>query len=211
MTSTIIVIAKAPVPGRVKTRLTPPLSATEAAQLAAAALYDTIDAAVATGARVVVALAGHAGSLFAGHDVAVIAQRGAGLDDRIANAFDEVSGPALLLGMDTPQVDAELLTAALHALDAHDAVLGPALDGGFWAIGVRRPSREHFVGIPMSTSITGALQYDRLRTHCGTVGLLPALRDVDHFRDAVDVAAAAPGTRFAEVLRTLTSDLMELT
>jgi rSAM/selenodomain-associated transferase 1 len=203
VTAAIVVIAKEPAPGRVKTRLTPPLSREDAARLAAAALRDTVDAAAATGARVVVALDGYAGSLFDGVDVEVVHQRGRGLDERIASAFHDVGSPALLIGMDTPQVDPELLAGALRTLEVHDAVLGPALDGGFWAVGVHEPARDLFVGIPMSTAMTGALQYDRLRSHYCHVGLLPVLRDVDRVADAVDVAAAAPTTRFAGVLRTL--------
>lgn len=211
MTPALIVIAKAPVPGRVKTRLAPPFTAEEAARLAEAALRDTLDAATATGARVVVALDGQAGSLFAEYGVEVIPQHGAGLDERIANAFDAVASPALLIGMDTPQVDEALLTSACGALETSDAVLGPALDGGFWAIGAREPVRELFAGIPMSTGVTGALQYERLRGLCPVVTVLPALRDVDHFDDAVAVAAAAPHTRFAGVLGVLTRTPVDAT
>ncbi len=74
----------------------------------------------------------------------VIAQRGGGLDERLAHAFDDVGGPALLIGMDTPQVTPALLsTRALRLAGASaDAVLGAAPDGGYWALGPARPDRR---------------------------------------------------------------------
>ena len=105
MTATVIVIAKAPVPGRVKTRLTPPLSPTQAAALARAALEDTLAAVAAArlAGRRVVALDGDPdGWLPDGFEL--VAQRGGGLAQRLARAFEDVGGPALLIGMDTPQI-----------------------------------------------------------------------------------------------------------
>src|SRR5919204_2861516 len=97
----LIVIAKAPLPGRSKTRLSPPLTLEAAARLAEAALRDTL-ACVAgvAAARRVVALDGEPGDwLPAGFEV--VPQRGNGLDERLAAAFEEVGEPAVLIGMDT--------------------------------------------------------------------------------------------------------------
>ncbi len=198
---TVIVIAKAPIPGRVKTRLSPPLTPTEAAALAAAALHDTIRAAVTSGApRVVVAFEGDPDPWLADFDVDVIPQRGRGLDERIAAAFWDVGTPALLIGMDTPQADGPLLAGALASLTDHDAVLGPAEDGGFWALGMNAPHTDLIVGVPMSTMRTGAAQLERLRAAGLEVGLLPMVRDVDDITDALAVAVLAPETRFTSVL-----------
>jgi hypothetical protein len=201
----IIVIAKQPVAGHVKTRLTPPLRPIDAALLATAALHDTLDAAAGAGAaRVVVALAGERGDWLSGRRVDVVGQRGSGLDERIAAAFADVAGPALLIGMDTPQLDASTLSDALDVLEQHDAVLGPAEDGGFWAVGVAQdPDRSLFVGVPMSTVHTGAAQLARLRARFAAVALLPTVRDVDRIDDARAVACLAPSTRFARRLRVL--------
>ena len=128
MSATLIVMAKAPVAGRVKTRLTPPLRPEQAATLARAALEDTLAAVgrsrLAT--RRVVALDGEPdGWLPDGFEL--IAQRGDGLAERLAAAFESIEGPALLIAMDTPQVTPELLDAGLAGLaDGADAVLGPA-------------------------------------------------------------------------------------
>jgi uncharacterized protein len=196
----LIVIAKAPVPGRSKTRLCPPCTPAEAARLAEAALADTLHAVASTPAdRRVVVLDGEPGAWLP--DVfEVVAQRGGGLDERLANSFDDVGAPALLIGMDTPQVTAALLSESARRLAEADAVLGPALDGGFWALGLRRPDASLLVGVPMSVAQTGSRQRARLRAAGLHVRMLPALRDVDRIEDARAVAAQVPGGRFARAL-----------
>ncbi|CAN5504257.1 hypothetical protein BH20ACT2_BH20ACT2_22100 [soil metagenome] len=159
-------LAKAPVAGRVKTRLCPPCTAAEAAGIARAALADTLDAALASPAdRVVLALAGPPGPwLPAG--VVVVGQGSGPLDRRLAHAWSQVRGPALQIGMDTPQVTAALLARSFAALtdgDA-DAVLGPAEDGGWWAVGLLRPDPAAFTGVATSRPDTGARQLARLRS-----------------------------------------------
>lgn len=201
--ASLIVIAKAPVAGRSKTRLTPPLSPTEAAGLAEAALRDTLDAVAATpAARHVVALEGSPGP-WVGDAFEVIDQRGDGLAARLAGAFEDVGGPAFLVAMDTPQVTPELLAAALAALEdpgGPDAVLGSTCDGGYWGIGLRRPVRAAFEGVPMSSVVTAAAQRVRLTAVGLSTAPLPQLRDVDTIADARAVARAAPHTRFAAAL-----------
>ncbi len=150
--------------GRVKTRLCPPCTPAEAAALAEAALRDTLAVVASTPATArVLALDGAPGPWIPDGFV-IVPQLGHGLDERLANAFAAVTGPALLIGMDTPQVSPALLTSAIDALhDAHiDAVLGPAHDGGWWAIGLRHADPRVFVGVPMSTPHTGAQQRTRL-------------------------------------------------
>ncbi|MGW2315126.1 TIGR04282 family arsenosugar biosynthesis glycosyltransferase, partial [Actinomadura luteofluorescens] len=135
----LLVIAKQPVPGRVKTRLTPAYSPAEAAALAEASLRDTLAAvAAAPAGRRVLALAGDPGPWLP-DGFTVIAQRGGGLDERLAHAFtDAYAGrPLVLIGMDTPQVTPALLGRARRALGRADAVFGPARDGGFWLLGLR--------------------------------------------------------------------------
>ena len=197
-----MVLAKAPRPGRSKTRLCPPCTPRDAAALARAALADTLDAVLATpAARRVLVLDGPVGDWLA-PGIEVVAQRGAGLDERLAHAFADVGGPALLVGMDTPQVTRGDLARGLERLAAPgvDAVLGPATDGGYWAIGLRAAQPRAFLGVPMSTAWTGRAQRERLRQLGLRVALLPALRDVDRIADARAVAALAPAGRFARAL-----------
>jgi rSAM/selenodomain-associated transferase 1 len=195
----LLVLAKAPVPGRVKTRLCPPLSPEQAAALAGAALDDTIAAAQAACAsrRVLVLAGGPAPPLPPGWTVT--AQRGDGLAERLAAAFAD-HAPALLVAMDTPHVRPALLDAGLDALATHDAVLGAAHDGGYWAIGLRAADDAVFRGVPMSVASTGAIQRARLEARGLRTALLPPLRDVDTIADARAVASAAPGGRFAAAL-----------
>jgi rSAM/selenodomain-associated transferase 1 len=197
------VIANAPVAGRVKTRLCPPCTPAQAAALAEAALRDTLAAMAAVrtttagvAVRRVVVLDGAPGPWRG--DERVIAQRGDGLDERLAAAFADLAGtPTLVVGMDTPQLTPTLLTAALDALADHDAVLGPVADGGYWCIGLRRADPRALLGVPMSTEHTLAAQRARLRTLGLRVADVGALVDVDTIEDAAHVAALAPATRFA--------------
>lgn len=201
----LLVLAKAPVPGRVKTRLCPPLEPSQAAAVAEASLADTLESvANARCDRRLLVLDGHPGPWLP-TGFTVVVQRGGGLAARLAHAFAAVNEPAILIGMDTPQVTPTLLEAAITALvhPRTTSVLGLAEDGGYWAIGLRNPDPSVFRGVPMSTSTTGMRQFARLQL-LGPVSLLPQLRDIDTFPDAVAVAALAPSSRFAAVLKTLT-------
>ena len=202
----IVVIAKAPVPGLVKTRLTPPFTPVEAATLAEAALADTLEAAArAPFARRILALAGSSATLRS-RGFEVTGQRGQGLDERIAAAFDDAYArlpvPIVLIGMATPQVTPRLLESVTRPLargDA-DAVFGPARDGGFWLLGLRRPDPSLILGVPMSQTHTGRGQLSRLLRASLRVRLAPELIDVDTAADAHEVAQAAPDSRFAATL-----------
>ena len=195
----LLVIAKAPVPGRSKTRLCPPCTAEEAALLAEAALVDTLEAGAAAGfrSRALVLEGEPGGWLRDGYEV--IPQRGEGLGERVAAAFEDAGAPAIAIGMDTPQVTPALLEGAAASLEepGAGAVLGPTLDGGYWAIGLRRADRAVFEGVPMSTSTTAATQLKRLRELGLRCRQLPVLRDVDTMADAQALAAECPGSRFA--------------
>ncbi|UJA19183.1 glycosyltransferase [Thermoleophilia bacterium SCSIO 60948] len=199
----LIVIAKEPVPGRAKTRLSPPLAPEQGAWLAAAALDDTFAAVLEADspARRVVAFDGDPRG-WVPAQLEVVAQADGGLDRRLAAAFAEVGGPALLIGMDTPQVTPELLDASLAKLlePGVDAVLGLAPDGGYWAIGFREPDPKALLGVPMSTDDTGAEQLARLRELGLATEMLPELRDFDTFEDALAVAAEAPGSHLAAAI-----------
>jgi glycosyltransferase A (GT-A) superfamily protein (DUF2064 family) len=142
--------------------------------------------------------------------IAIVPQRGRGLDERLASAFADLGGPAVLVGMDTPQLTPPQLSAAVAQLQAPGtgAVLGPARDGGYWLIGLPGPDDAVFLGVPMSTAATGAAQLARLRGQGRRVELAPVLRDVDRWADAVAVAASAPTTRFARAVAALTPDVL---
>ncbi len=199
-TLTLVVMAKAPAPGRSKTRLCPPCTPEQAALVAEAALRDTLEVvgAAAAATRRVIALEGEPGAwLPTGFDV--LPQRGDGLDERLAAVFADLDGPVVLVGMDTPQltVDHLAVAAAMLSDPRFDAVLGHAPDGGWWAIGMCEPDPRAFTGVPMSADDTGARQMERLGELGLAVGLLPELRDVDRWPDALAAAELAPAGRFA--------------
>ena len=212
----LLVLGKAPVPGQVKTRLCPPATPTQAARIAAAAFLDTLDAVLTVPEVMpVVALSG---DLSCAVDtvtlsarlraLTVLEQRGTTLGQRIAAAYADtvaVAGyrPVLQIGMDTPQVDAPLLSKCLDLLegDGVDAALGPATDGGWWVLGLRRPELiDLIVDVPTSRPDTGARTMAALRDCGARVVELPELSDVDTWRDAVTVADEVPDGRFAAVI-----------
>jgi uncharacterized protein len=197
-------MAKAPVAGRVKTRLCPPFSPHDAAQLAAAALHDTLAAVAATACvRRVLALDGAPGP-WSPVGFEVLPQPAGGLDVRIAAVLQASKGPTLVIGMDTPQVTPTLLDSALAQLrDGSDAVIGPAQDGGYWLLGLSDPVPGAVVGVPMSASCTGAAQRERLHSLGLRTAVLPTLRDVDTADDAHAVAALVPSSRFATLHRNI--------
>ncbi len=204
----VLVMAKAPVAGVSKTRLAATIGDEAAADVAAAALLDTLAAAeAAVGADAcVLALAGDLTDGARADDVraalagwTVRPQRGGGFDERLALAhLDAGDGPLLQVGMDTPQVTAALLLETAAALGDHDTVLGAAEDGGWWVLGRHRAAdAQVLAGVPMSTTTT----YDDTRAALVAHGLSVAgaavLRDVDEYDDAVAVAADAADTHFA--------------
>jgi rSAM/selenodomain-associated transferase 1 len=218
----LAMIAKAPVAGLAKTRLCPPCSSVQAASLAEAALLDTISAMASTpAARHVVVLAGQPrselidtlqelGAAIGGFEI--IPQRGEGLGERLSCAFADIATATLMIGMDTPQATPTLLAGGLRQLAAraNDAVLGVAKDGGYWAIGLKRADARVFDGVPMSTPDTANLQRERLRLLGLRTVELCALRDVDLFKDAAEVASLAPGTRFARTLAPIVEEVMRV-
>lgn len=226
---TVLIVAKAPVPGQVKTRLCPPLSPIEAADLAAAALLDTLAAAdgmpallAATMAdvvaRVVVAVTGNLAECARAEAISValascelITQRGNGFAARLVAAHADAGGlgPVLQIGMDTPQLTPPVLASAIYALQDPevDAVLGPASDGGWWALGLKSAAGAQVLqDVPMSHPMTYEITLAALRATGLRVQILPTFTDVDTFDDAREVADLAPGTCFATSVRKVLMD-----
>ncbi|MGQ0624986.1 MAG: TIGR04282 family arsenosugar biosynthesis glycosyltransferase [Sporichthyaceae bacterium] len=197
-------MAKEPVAGRVKTRLSPPFTPEQAAALAEAALRDTLDTVVlAPATRRVLCLDGTAGRwLPPGFDV--LPQCAGSLDERLAGALAGCCGPTLIIGMDTPQLSSHHLHLTWST---YDAWLGPACDGGYWGIAVRNPDPALLLGVPMSSAHTGAAQLSRLTGAGLRTGLLATLRDVDTAEDAAAVAALCPQSRFGRRHRTFAAEV----
>jgi glycosyltransferase A (GT-A) superfamily protein (DUF2064 family) len=215
---TFVVLAKAPVPGLVKTRLTTAYSEHEAAALAGAALLDSLDAvtaaALAAGAgerRLVCVLTGDLDRAAAPDALrsglagfTVVLQRGHGLGERIAYAHRDAAGDfgaTVQIGMDTPHANPAVLAAVAARVvveDGPDAVLGLAEDGGWWLLALRRAADARLVAaVPMSTPETGRLTRRALEAGGLRVEAAPVLSDVDEPGDVVRVAARCPDSRFA--------------
>jgi glycosyltransferase A (GT-A) superfamily protein (DUF2064 family) len=209
----VLVVAKAPVPGLAKTRLAADVGDRAAAGIAAAALLDTLDAvAAAPVAHRVVALTGELADASAGDEIrcrlddfTVMPQRGADFADRLANAHVDAAAaagglPVLQIGMDTPQVSAELIGECARELLGADAVLGLARDGGWWVLGVTRPATADCLrAVPMSRPDTGAVTLAALSDTGADVSMVATLADVDTIDDiAVVRAGCAPASRFVK-------------
>lgn len=213
---TVLVMAKAPVAGQAKTRLAKVVGDAEAAQLAAAALLDTLDAAaqVFPDGRRVLALAGDLGQAAgqkalrrAAGEWHVVPQQGVDFAARLVDGHRQAhrlaGGPVVQVGMDTPQASPGLLREVARLAHEHGRpVLGPALDGGWWVLVTTRPEQaEALVDVPMSRSDTGIRTAEALAAAGHPTVSGPALRDVDEVEDADAVAVEAPHTRFAALWR----------
>jgi glycosyltransferase A (GT-A) superfamily protein (DUF2064 family) len=213
----VLVVAKAPVAGRVKTRLGAEIGMAAAAEVAAAALLDTMAACRdAFGPDAcLLSLSGDFADAVRGDELiratdgwSVARQRGSTFAERLANSHLDVppGGSVVQVGMDTPQLTATLLGEVAAAVEEHDAVLGPAEDGGWWVLALRRPvAARSLHDVPMSTPTT----YDDTRRALVSegldVGVASTLRDVDTAADADAVAAHARDGQFARAWREVRS------
>ena len=215
----VLVMAKAPVPGRAKTRLAARVGHVAAAELAAACLFDTLtvcaEAFTDRGGRHL-ALVGDLDAAVRGVELrehlgvwTVHDQRGDGFAQRLANAHLDVAraarAPVVQIGMDTPHVSAGQLGAVAHLVGRrNEAVLGAAEDGGWWVLAVTDPRLTlGLAGVAMSTDSTYVDTLAALEGAGATVAPADVLRDVDTVDDAHRVAALAPHTRFARRWRAL--------
>jgi glycosyltransferase A (GT-A) superfamily protein (DUF2064 family) len=190
-------MAKAPVPGLAKTRLAAAIGERAAADIAAAALLDTLDAVAATSMQArVVAITGDLDDACAGAEIRsrldafiVVPQRGDDFADRLANAHSDaadVTGTrtVLQIGMDTPQVPGEVLDECAAELLGAGAVLGLAEDGGWWVLGVSDAAMAGCLRtVPMSQPDTGALTLAALYTKGIDVRLVAEFADFDTIGD----------------------------
>jgi uncharacterized protein len=207
VTAHVLVVAKAPVPGLVKTRLGADIGMDLAALIACAALLDTLAACTAAVGpeRCHLSLAGDLDQALGAPELhaalsgwTVHAQHGDGFGERLADAHARVTGPVVQVGMDTPHVTPALLLGVVDGLDVHDAVLGPAEDGGWWVLALRDPSAASVLAsVPMSAPTTYVDTHAALSAAGLDVGTTTTLCDVDDVADAEVVARLAPASRFA--------------
>ncbi len=214
--STLGVFARAPERGRVKTRLGTALGEDAALALYEGFLADCLavaaDAARLAAAELVLAVAGpidHPVLVGAArtHGALIEPQASGALGAKMGAFFEahRGSGPVCLVGSDAPTLRAPQIARAFDELRAHEVVLGPGLDGGYWLIGARRPIPELLGDMPWSTSALLGATLDALRGRSAT--LLDFWFDVDDFDDlallrrelSISPPTLAPATRRALV------------
>jgi len=194
----VIVFAKAPVPGRVKTRLCPPLSPAQAAGLYRAFILDTLEASGGVlSAELHVAYDSNGSStnpewLRDREPVKHFDQEGGDLGERLIHAFgrtfSEGAQKIVVIGSDTPQITSALIEQAIAGLDRSDVVFGPAEDGGYYLVALKKPRPELFRKIPWSTAETLAATLRQAHSSGLKSQLLPSLPDMDTFADVAGLA-----------------------
>jgi len=201
---TLLILAKQPKCGFSKTRLCPPLTLDAAAAVAEAALRDTLDAAAGSGAaQVMVALAGDPRYLADESKCVVFEQRGRDLNERLENAWARTTGWVVQIGSDTPQLSAADLDQLAAALADNDAVLGPAEDGGWWALAQREHRPGLFDSVVMSSPTTFDAQLAAVKTRHERVAVAKTLRDLDYWADAIEIAREHPALRTSVLVHKL--------
>jgi rSAM/selenodomain-associated transferase 1 len=189
----LLVFAREPIPGLVKTRLIPTLGASGAARLYQALLERAVNAAIGVpGVAVQLWCAGAppsggvCGELARRHGLELRHQGEGDLGQRMAEALGEALGRCdrvVLIGSDCPGYHPAYLSAAFAALGGHDAVVGPAADGGYVLIGLRRPAPDLFADIPWGTDAVLAGTRTVLARLGWTWAELPGLQDIDRPED----------------------------
>jgi rSAM/selenodomain-associated transferase 1 len=195
LTDALIVIAKCPETRSVKTRLASAIGEDSAREAATAMLADTLETVADTGVseRVLAFDGDGMPGEWLPSGFRVVRQRGRGLGERLAAAFEDAGRSAFLIGSDTPQITVDLLDGALgHLADPRCVPIGPAEDGGYWGIGRARSGVDLFTDVPMSTDGTYAETLRRI-DECGLrPHVLAVLRDVDEISDLRQVAPHCP-------------------
>jgi len=194
----LVIFAKAPIPGQVKTRLCPALTEDEAATLHGSFVLDTLERTKAAVNKFklpvdrFLACAPSSTHVFfrimeARHGVTLLDQQGEDLGSRMRQAFDTLFARGYrqvhLVGTDVPSLPLTHYRDAVASLTRHDLVVGPAKDGGYYLIGMTRPYPDLFAGIPWSTDQVLSLTEQKAAATGLDTALLPVWSDVDTIND----------------------------
>ena len=189
--NTLLVVAKQPFPGQTKTRLCPPLSYTQAADLYECFLRDTLDVMRQVhGVHWMIGfLPEDAQDYFRqlAPDMELASQHGASLGERLDHLLTEAlaggSQRAVIMDSDSPTLPAEYISQAFDQLIDTDVVLGPTRDGGYYLIGMKQPQSHSLRQVQMSTPRVLADTLALAESTGLSVFLLPAWHDVDTIAD----------------------------
>jgi rSAM/selenodomain-associated transferase 1 len=191
MQNVLLAVAKQPAPGQTKTRLSPPLNSTQAAELYECFLYDTLEImrAVPEVIPKIVYLPKDAQDYFRvlAPDMGLIQQRGASLGERLDNLLQDVllqgADKAVVINSDIPTLPPDYLVRAFEQLSEADVVLGPAQDGGYYLIGMKEPHPGLLRNVKMSTQNVLRDTLNLARRSGVSTSLLPEWYDVDTIED----------------------------
>ncbi len=193
MSTALIIFAKAPIPGEVKTRLCPPLDPDEAASLHGTLVLDAIERAKGLqGVTLYVAGTPDLNHPFfkvmeGRYGAKLLPQRGPDLGSRMRwamqDAFEQGAQDVILTGTDLPTLPRAHLVEALKLIKRHDVVLGPTADGGYHLIGLSKMVPALFEGIAWSTASVFAETKKKIEVADLSLGLLPECRDLDTLED----------------------------
>jgi len=192
----LIIFLRRPELGKVKTRLAATIGPERALEVYSTLLHHTLKCAAELDLERVAWTTGNGDvtELLAPYDFVVYEQRGNDLGERMEFAFDHAfntgNSPVVIIGTDCPGITQDLLEQALYALQDHDAVLGPARDGGYYLLGLKRPFNLVFRGMKWSTETVARDTVKVLKEHALTLHLLPVLIDVDTEQDRRDTGLA---------------------
>lgn len=189
--NSLIVFAKAPIPGRVKTRLCPPLSGEQAARLYTAFVGDVVEGARACGAAAVSVAyeprPERPDLSWLEDSPRWFPQKGRDLGARLIAAFDAAfqagASKVVIIGSDCPDLDPRVLEDAFRRLADAEVVLGPAEDGGYYLVGLRAPMPYLFTKMAWSEPDVLKRTLERLESRGTRFELLPDHADVDTFGD----------------------------
>jgi len=186
----VILFARYPVPGKAKTRLIPEVGPEVAARLHRRMTENAVGVARETGAAVTVSHTGARPRLFRawlGPEIAYARQSRNDLGGRMREAFDVAfqkgAVRVLAVGSDVPGISPEILRSAFDALRDHDVVLGPATDGGYYLIGMKRLVPDLFSGMDWGTDCVFQQTTEAIQRLGLTLAQLPQLNDVDRPED----------------------------
>lgn len=194
----LVIFAKAPIPGQVKTRLCPPLTHDEAATLHGSFVLDTLERTKAAAVRLKLPFDRYLACTPSStlvffkimeerQSVKLLDQEGEDLGTRMHRAFETFFKGGyphvLIVGTDVPSLPLDYYQQALELLEKHDLVVGPALDGGYYLIGLNQPAPSLFENMPWSTDRVLSLTRAKAETLGLSIALLPEWRDIDRMED----------------------------
>ena len=220
----LIIFAKAPIPGQVKTRLCPPLAPDEAATLHGSMVMDTLERCrhLIEFDRYLACAPSKQHPFFKAMEARmgvhlieqITGDLGGRMNQACQSAFDNGYKSVIIIGTDLPTVDSDIFRTALQALANHDVVIGPSVDGGYYLIGSKKLSTELFSDIPWSTDQVLTLTQQKVQGLGLSLKLLAQQRDLDTISDLHMCIKEAQGpgkttisSRTAQVIKTLAKRL----